>query len=536
MENLNALSLVNIINEGMDVFVSFILVIGLLIGILLYTLSRIQKDGPGKGIYLGVLAAVEAAFLAIFFYFIPQWVTQVIEDKAGISISAGTVRWVMLYLLGVPGWYLLTRRDSGRRGLYSILIILTTFLLGWLYNRWIGILFISAPILLIYFHVIDKLAQATIPASNPEDKKERWQKTSALLAYILGVQYPFWRATKKAGRELDMLVPGNSYNDFGKPGIAWTWSHQVVGLSTGIEFNRVGCPGTTFTQPYEFPVALVDLRTQLRVSIVDAVTKDGMKVPAVVFMAFAIDREKWPQKEWSRAYSARIKYLFGNGMELDHAELSYPYSSGRVRSVLSTAGINTSLQENERPDFYWDEWVVKQVEHATRQVLSNRSLDELWRPINDGLGVSALDEMAKTLKALLVPCLTEIGVNLFTARIVNYGFEEDSQVARQNIKTWSTYWEQQVIEAQADAEAIYREEIEKAHAFSKSILLDAIAESIEAARNIHEDLPRHVIAQYYVHALEEYIKKQPGLDDAEAKKRVDGLKDFLLYNRTEGGE
>jgi hypothetical protein len=45
-----------------------------------------------------------------------------------------------------------------------------------------------------------------------------------------------------------------------------------------------------------------------------------------------------------------------------------------------------------------------------------------------------------------------------------------------------------------------------------------------------------VIAQYYVHALEEYIKKQPGLNIDESKQKLENMKDFLLYNRTEGSE
>jgi hypothetical protein len=286
---------------------------------------------------------------------------------------------------------------------------------------------------------------------------------------------------------------------------------------------------------YEAPVALIDLRTHLRTTVVNAVSRDGMQVPAVVFMAFAIDRDKWPKEGWSKAHFSRMKYLFNGDAALDHLEGSYPFSSGRVRAAINKIGVNTSLQDGERPEFCWDEWVVKQVEQATREVLAKRSLDELWRPQNDGPAVSALDEMAADLREQVAPALAEIGVQLFGARIVNYELGEDSPVTKQNIKTWSTFWEQQITEAHADAEAIYREEIERAHAFSKSVLLDAIAESINAARTINPALPRHVIAQYYVHALEEYIKTQPGINIAESKKRVEDLKGLLLY-RTEGNE
>jgi tagatose-1,6-bisphosphate aldolase non-catalytic subunit AgaZ/GatZ len=113
--------------------------------------------------------------------------------------------------------------------------------------------------------------------------------------------------------------------------------------------------------------------------------------------------------------------------------------------------------------------------------------------------------------------------------------EKNDPIVQQNINIWRSYWEQRITETNADIEFIYRDEIEKAHAYSKSVLLSAVADSISKAHQIHEDLPRHVIAQYFVHALEEYVKGQPGLNIEASKKRLEGIKDILFY-RTEGNE
>ena len=533
---MNYLSLIPILvdkfNSSMDRFIPGMCVVVLIGWVLRYTLKRIKKDGLGKGVYLGVLAGIEAGILALIVDFVPELISKGIHNYFSIVV----IRWGLLCLLILAYAYFTIPKHSRARGLSSILILLTTFLLGWLYARWLGIVFVSIPILAIFIHVIDKVAQAILPASNPEDKSERWQRTWTFLWYMLGVQFPFRVARNKASRETEERIPGNPTNDYGKPGVVWTWPHQVVALSKGIEFKKVDGPGTIYTDLFESPVALIDLRTHLRTAVVHAVTSDGMQIPAVVFMAFAIDRENWPKEGWSKADFSRIKYLIGDNPDLDHPQGSYPYSSSRVRAAIKTVGISTNLHEVGEPESHWDEWVVKQVEQATIEVLAERSLDELWRPRNDGPGVSALDEMAGTLKERVAPRLAEIGVQLFGARIVNYELSEESPIAKQNIKTWSTYWEQQITQAHADAEGIYREEIERAHAFSKSVLLDAIAESISAARNINVALPRHVIAQYYVHALEEYIKQQPGIDVTDSKKRIEDLKGFLLYNRTEAGE
>jgi hypothetical protein len=524
MEYINLIPiLVDKFNSAMDRFIPGICVVVLFGRVLQYTLKRIQKDGFGKAIYLGTLAGIEAIALVFIIGFAPLFASRFIQNY--FNVSTVFIRWVSLYVLVFLFAFLQIPQHSRVRGLSSLFILLTTFVLGWLYARWVGLIFVSIPIVLIFLHVMDKVAQAIIPASNPEDKRERWQRTQAFLLYMLGVQYPSKVASKKAGRVFEERIAGDPTNDLGKPGIVWTWPHQVVALSKGIQFQKVDGPGTVYTDIFESPVALIDLRTQLRTTVVHAITSDGMQIPAVVFMAFAIDKEALPR---SGAQLAKP--------DIDHAQGSYPYSSDRVRAAIDTVSMITNSPNEESSESHWDEWVMKQIEQVAIEVLAERRLDELWHPRIDGLGVSALNEMAVMLKERVAPRLAEMGVQLFVARIVNYELDEEHPITIQNIKTWSTYWEQKITETRAESEAMYREEIEGAYAYAKSVLLDAIAESINAARSINAALPRHVIAQYYVHALEEYIKLQPGVDVADSRKRVEDLKGFLLYNRTEAGE
>jgi hypothetical protein len=270
---------------------------------------------------------------------------------------------------------------------------------------------------------------------------------------------------------------------------------------------------------------------QSRVSVVHTVTKDGIDIPTVVFTAFAIDKR-------ISATQPRRRHANGGNFNIDHTQGSFSYSSGRVLTTLSTTGISNPRQgETEKKhDLLWDEWVVSQTEHVTRLVVAERSLDELWRPKQDDLGASALTEIATRLQELLAPQLSEVGINLITVRVVNYQLSEEHKIFKQNLKIWSSYWEQQIAEANADIEMIYREEIEKAHAYSKSMLLSAIADSIAKARTINEALPRHMIAQYFIHALEEYIKGQPGLNISESKKQLETVREILMNNRMEGSE
>jgi hypothetical protein len=180
----------------------------------------------------------------------------------------------------------------------------------------------------------------------------------------------------------------------------------------------------------------------------------------------------------------------------------------------------------------WDDWALKQVENAARQVLSQRTMDELWHPVENDAGKSALDEIAVQVRKIAEPGLRKTGINLIACRVVNFKLPENSPIRRQQIDSWKTLWDQRITAAQSDAAAIRAEEIEKAHAYAKSEMLDAIADSIEKARALHPDLPRHVIALYYIHAIEEIVRKQPEASSKkEDKERLEMVKSILLYDQ-----
>jgi hypothetical protein len=527
------------VNVGMNylVAIAFLLALGVLV--VVYTVRSMRKyakkgESAGKGVFLGILALVEAA---VFAYLIVQF-PNIMAKATGGRIAASVFRWVLLYLILPAFVYLTTRKYSGRRGLYAVLVILTIGLLGWWFEHWIGILLISVPLYLTLLLFTYRLAQVVLPASAPENRKEQWPKFKAFLFYMLGTQYPFWAVKDRAGREMEMRIPGDYFNGLFAPGTVWTQPHQVVGISAGIEFNQADGPGILFTRTYDRPVAVVDLRTQIRTAEVDAVTKDGMPIRAIVFAAFGVDRDDWPKSSWDPEELKRVDEdclanpLLKEGFRLDRRLSSYPYSTARVKSVLSTVGVRTNPAQGEAGlPVHWDEWALNQVENAARQVLSQRSLDQLWRPIDNGPGKSALDEIAVEVRKIADRELRRAGISLFASRVVNYALPKDHPVRKQQIDTWKNVWAQRITGIRADAEAINKEEIEKAHAYAKSEILDAIADSIQKAREVDKDLPRHVIAMYFIHAIEEYIQKQPVPGSAETKERLDMVKQFMLDNQ-----
>jgi len=525
-------TLSNIFNSVFERLVVIAFLLSLLVIVIRYSLKSIKKEGVSRGLYMGVIAVIEASLLVILIY---KPFPQVLVYLSRNTLALVPIRWVTLYIVAFSWSYRVSYEKSGWRGARFVLFILTVILIGWFYDHWFGIVFMSIPVLLIYLYFIDKVAQVILPASNPEDKVEARKKARIFLAYLFGVQHSIWMAEAKTGRNFKERLKGNDSNSIGKPGIVWSWPHQIAGISKGVRSHKVEGPGLIFIDPFEAPVALVDLRMQSRVCTVNTVTKDGIEVPTIVFTAFAIDKRDPPP-----SYPTKHKLDNLGSLNIDHADGSFPYSSGRVLKSLTTTGVhNPRRDETEAKrelSWSWDAWVVKQVEQVTRLVVAERSLDELWRPKHDDLRASALDEIAIHMQGLLAPQLTEVGINLITVRIVNFNIPQDHPIVQKNINIWRSYWERQIAESNAAIETIYREEIEKAHAYSKSLLLSAIADSVNKARKINEALPRHVIAQYFIHALEEYIKGQPGLNISESKERLKMIKEILMTDRLEGNE
>jgi len=537
------ISFLDAINLGIDYLVAILFVLFLLGTVIRYTIGRVQSytkksDSPIKGIFLGVIMLVEMAVFGYAILWFPMMMEKAVLTRFNWTIRAEVFRWLFIFFIVPPYFYLATRKYSGTRGLYTMLVVLTIGLFGWQFERWIGIALISLPIYGILLHLIYHLAQVVLPSSNPEDKKERTNKFTALFTYMLGVQFPVWIAKESAGREFEPRIKGNNFSGGIEPGIVWTRSHQVAGISAGIEFTQVEGPGIIFTKIYDRPVALVDLRTQIRITEFDAITKDGIAFKAIMFTAFVIDFEDWPKKNWRQADLEQMAndikqnpYL-EKGIKIDRKIGSYHYSTARVKSVLSMAGINTNTKDGEAgPVVNWDDWVLKQIENAARQVLSQRTLNELWRPVDNKAGAGALDEIAVQIRKIVEPKLRRTGINVFGCRVVNFKLPEDSPIRKQQIDSWKTLWDQRITATLSEAAAIRDEEIEKAHAYAKSEILDAIADSIEKARALHADLPRHVIALYYIHAIENIVQKRPEASSQEEKEQLDTIKSYLLYNQ-----
>lgn len=505
------IAILKTINDALNTYIMPALALmGLMFVFFFVILPRwIRKNGLFRGLYLWVLAFIPVLIWVELFWFELGYYARL------MLLQPSYFRWPMIWLTLCPMVYFMTRQHGEKRGVTSLVLHLTVLNIGWALGNWFGMLFISLPILVVYYNTLYYLAHAIVPASNPESREERLERSKVFFWYTWGLQYPLQAVSSDdpSGRTVETRISGNLFSDIGKPGILWIKSHQAAALTAGTSFSRVEGPRVVFTKTYERLLEVVDLRTQLRTSMIDAVTKDGVRFKAKVFASFALDRDRWTPELYAKLFQKNPMLRQGMRTEANLTGI-YPFSRQRIRAALMMRG-NTSAAPEEQKSVYWDSRVINQVEVVASHVLSERRFDELWHPVNDGPGVSARDEIADQLKERLTFELLSQGVRLFAARVTNFDFSEYKEsektydnVVQQQIDSWRVDWESQKLQVLASAEAESSRLQQEARAYVQSILLTAIAEGLQETRIRYPNLPRHVIAMRFVGALAELARHQ----------------------------
>jgi hypothetical protein len=425
--------------------------------------------------------------------------------------------WVLLYLFGFF-YYLSTKKYGGWRGLFSYWVHLSFFLIGWQKGAIFGAIFVSIPLLALYYYFLYRLAEVIILPSDPDDPQEKIQRFKTLSRYMWGLQFPILMVPEPTSISAETRIEGSPFQlTPGTPGYIWSDIHQVVGITTGPTFSRVQGPGAIYTGPFERPQEVVDLRTQLRTTEVNAQTQDGISIKAIVFAAFRVDRSAWEAERYNRL--VRANPLLQGGMQADTGKANFLYSPQRVRAVLGLGGVKTTTAEPpEDASIRWDEQVMNLVGEAARQVLSEIPLSELWLPNReeDGVGVSALDLIADKINDRVSAELQENGVQLFTARVVNYSLPEDTpenkvdRITRPQLQAWRERWEQKVNLELAETEAEVEQKISYASVLARSLYITEVAKALKEHKLTGKDINRYLIAVRVLSVIDELSdEKEP---------------------------
>lgn len=441
------------------------------------------------------------------------------------------IRWIEIFA-GICGTiYISTKRTSGMRGVFTSAGHLGVLLIGWIYGGWLGLFFISAPLFAVFYYWTYCLAQVVVPASNPDDSKESLQRFKMLAWYLWGLQFPVWVISKDTDRVAEERISGDFFKTFGTPGMIWAQSHQAVGITFGTQFSRVDGPGVIYTRPYERPYEIIDLRPQIRTSLIDSISQDGIPYQARLLVVFSIDKDVWGNDEYS---TLRLKNkLLRGAQKPDRNGGNYRYSRSRVTAALSIESVKYSIREvKKKPIIYWDQWVLAMVEEMARKELSIYPLNELWRPVKDKPDLNPLDVIALDIKNNISEQLKIHGISLIAARIINFQFDNDESILQQQIDNWGSYIEQDISQTKSNADAQLVNIKESAAAYARSNLLASIADGLDKISDAHPALDKkYVIVMRLIKALEDSLHQQSQTEDrSDENSKLEAFRQFLRNN------
>ncbi len=502
---------------------------------LLTNLMKYTKERKGKVLLSHTLTWILIVLTASVAWIFPEFFWLVILDifRKPVDIFSqwpalawvfSSVRWAEL--LGVL--YYAARRgglEYGKnRWRESVLLSIGIITAGWFFYRWVGLIFISLPFLWMYNASLQDLALLVMPASGPEDSVEQKKRRAAFFSYTWGFQSPMIMVDDHAWKKYEPRIPGDITWDFAdfslpvvksldwRPGVIWTRPYHVVTITGGTKFKRVDGPGVVFTGKLERLDQIFDLRLQLRTKEIDVISKDGVHFLVRFFTPFRIDNEEWSQEIYDDLRQ-RNRLLRG-GDKLTHEKGSFKFSTVRVQVTL---GVTSTKAASGDPLIYWDQWAMNVVEDQTRQVISQKNLDEMWRPANDAKFKNALDTIATEIKTNCEPILRSAGILPYGARVVNFRFipkpdakpDEMDEISEQQIATWKSEWNRKREEILDAAKAEAERAQQEARAYAEAMLLNSIASGLKKANEINPQLPRYIIAMRFLSALQDYIHDQP---------------------------
>jgi hypothetical protein len=153
----------------------FPVVILVLVGIadLVWLVRWIYRDGANKGMFSFTKLVFTEAGIIFYIVILPKLIVLLflyfifILRRVIVQVPEDVIRWIIFYLTSFVV-LLYTREHGERRGFFSYLVQLTVLLVGWLVGKWSGILFLSLPLLGVYYLALYYFAQAVVPVSDPD--------------------------------------------------------------------------------------------------------------------------------------------------------------------------------------------------------------------------------------------------------------------------------------------------------------------------------------------------------------------------------
>jgi regulator of protease activity HflC (stomatin/prohibitin superfamily) len=393
-------------------------------------------------------------------------------------------------------------RQRSRRVIVSLWVgFCALCIFGYLAGNWVGLLTITLPTLVLFWGGLYFLSGYTLPL---RDGSQRSKSFRSLLTLTMGTNYPYYFLNEEG--ELEERVEGNPYlNHFAGPGLVYTRCDHAAYITDGVRVKGVFEPGLTFTEKYDQPPKIIDLRTQLRAFEVEALTKDGIPINVITFMPFRIHSD-------------------GGGARLGGP---FPFRRRPVYDIVAQELVERRGDEEADEETYeWDGQLIPIiVAPIVQDVIGRYNVDELCSALDPDRDPRV--EIASEIRERVKQALQPMGLELIGGGISNL-IPQDDAIMQRRLESWRTEWKQKIMRLEGESEAERVRRVQKARADAETEIFVKLAKVVDESIKTG-DMSHTALALRFIDSLGEIVSQwdAPRRDSARIEQTLKSVRGEL---------
>jgi hypothetical protein len=335
------------------------------------------------------------------------------------------------------------------------------------------------------------IAPSLIPTTS-DQPKQVLQKLRHFTGFFTTFPKPSWAVEDG---EIKTRIKGNPFFGVG-PGWLMTEPENLAVIKGGTDIKRIVGPGVLFTRRTESPYQVIDLRNQIRLTRIDARTKDGIEVNLPISSLFRIDpghrtitleglenQEPWPYRYQRDIY----QIVFAE--EVDPTGKT-PLEAYQVRP--------------------WDDIPLKAAINRVKQVIPEYSLEQLYSidpetaDINPETGKIIPEtgdltrtKIAKAVRENVRVAVEPLGFQILGGGMGNKITPTDPNVVKQRVETWKASLISKIMDWETDVKIQNLKDFSRIRSDARVKLLSQILEQtsmkLESADNASRYVAYHLL-------------------------------------------
>jgi regulator of protease activity HflC (stomatin/prohibitin superfamily) len=283
----------------------------------------------------------------------------------------------------------------------------------------------------------------------------------------MGTNHPYYLIEDGV---VETRIDGNPFSQFfGGPGFVYAECDQAGCLTEGVRVSGVLEPGLNFTGFADLEPKAIELRPQLCSFPIEAVTRDGIPIRVLAYVAFRIH----PGYQFDEQTQTSVRCEPQKGR-------SFPFRRRAIYQIVAAEPVQHVSQEGKgEARQQWDtELVPKIATWILQDIISRYDVDDLCALLDPQK--TPYEDIIDGMDRRLRRSLATLGLDLEQTWLDNL-WPRDQTVTERRLDNWRTEWERRILERMSDGRAQRVREIERARAQAELQILLRFSQIAQAS-------------------------------------------------------